>query len=315
MFTSMDRPTTCRTSITRRVLSLAVILAISAIAALAAPNLSLTVAGAGTFTSLPVQTCSLFSPQFTNQTSWKGPAACVDTITIWVFNGGADPTDGSLVTVSNVFPVGSSKSGTVLAVGGFCAFGAGNCGSITTTSNGWNCGAAQGSSSCTRSDVLAPGQSYPPIVIKVLIEDAFDNHLTEYDDVATVSGGGSGSSTKFTDFSDAISFAGQIPGYVEVVVHTVPEGLTLSVDGVEVNTDTTGHAFSWQVGSIHTILTSDPTGVLVNPGYTAAGSSIGGLATNLFVPTPPPFILWITAPDYQVTGSFRDQFTAIFTKP
>jgi hypothetical protein len=313
MRTSTDRPTTCRTSITRRVLFVAVILAISAIAA-APPNLSLTVAGAGTFTSLPVPTCSLFSPQFTNQTSWKGPAACVDTITIWVFNGGGD-TDGSLVTVSNVFPVGSSKSGTVLAAGDKCAFGPGNCGGVTTPSNGWNCSIAQGSVSCTRTDVLKAGNSYPPLVIKVLIEDAFNNHLTEYDDVATVSGGGSGSASKFTDFSDAISFAGQLSGYVEVVVHTVPEGLTLSVDGVEVNTDTTGHAFSWQVGSIHTISTDDPTGVAVNPGYTLAGTNLGGLGTNGFLVGPTGFLLWITPPQDIVLGVTRDQFTAIFTKP
>gem|GEM_PF-5565533 len=109
MRTSTYRTTTCRISITRRVLSVAVILAISAIAALAAPNLSVTVAGAGTFTASPVQLCSLFSPQFTNQTSWKGPGACIDTITIWAFNNGPDPTDGTPVTVSNIFPAGLSK--------------------------------------------------------------------------------------------------------------------------------------------------------------------------------------------------------------
>jgi hypothetical protein len=315
MLTSMDRPTTCRTSTNRRVLSVAVILAISAAAALAATpaNLSLTVAGAGTFISrYPVQACSIFSPEFTNQTSWKGPSSCVNTITIWAFNNGGD-TDGTPVTVTNVFPVGSSKAGTVLAVNGFCAFGAGNCGSITVAAGGWTCSVTQGSVSCTRTDVLPAGRTYPPIVIKVLIEDAFDPHLTEFDDAATVSGGGSASASKFTDFSDAISFGGPPQGYVEVVVHTVPEGLTLSVDGVDVSTP---HAYSWQIGSIHTILTEDPAGNLLNPGFTAVASNFGGLVTNLFVPPPPPFILLITAPDYQVsTGPLRDQFTAIFTKP
>jgi hypothetical protein len=305
------------------VLSVAVILAMSAVAALAAgppPNLSLTVAGAGVFVSrYPVQACSIFSPEFTNQTSWKGPGACVNTITIWAFNNGGD-TDGSPVTVTNVFPVGSSKAGTVLAVNGFCAFGAGNCGAIggnpAGTPNGWTCSVAQGSVSCTRTDVLLAGRTYPPIVIKVLIEDVFDSHLTEFDDVATVSGGGSGSASKFTDFSDAISFGGFPQGYVEVVVHTVPEGLLLVVDGVEVSTDSTGHAFSWQIGSIHTITTEAPPGTPVNPGFTNVASNFGGLVTNLFVPTPPPFILLITQPDYQVaTTSIRDQFTAIFTKP
>src|SRR4030088_2846700 len=124
MRTSTDRPTTCRTSISRRVLFVAVILALSAIAALAATpaNLSLTVAGSGTFTENPALACSTFSPQFANPTSWVGPAGCIDTITIWVFNSGGD-TDGSLVTVTNTFPVGSSKAATVIAANGFCTFG------------------------------------------------------------------------------------------------------------------------------------------------------------------------------------------------
>jgi hypothetical protein len=315
MHTSIGRSTTCRTSTTRRVLSVAVILAMSAIAAMAAPNLSLTVAGSGTFTSAyPVQMCSIFSPQFTNQTAWKGPSGCVDTITIWAFNNGPDPTDGSPVTVTNVFPVGSSKAGTVLAAPGFCVFGAGNCGNVTVAANGWNCTATQGSASCTRTDVLAAGRSYPPIVLKVLIEDGFDPHLTEFDDVATVSGGGSAAASKFTDFSGAVSGAGIVPGVIEIDLHTVPEGLTLVVDGVRVTAG--DRPVFWQIGSVHTIQTDDPPGVPLNPGYTLVAINTGGLLTNQFVPAPPPFIFLVNPPEYVVAnGSTHDQFTAIYTKP
>jgi hypothetical protein len=313
----MDRSTTCRTSITRRVLSVGIILAISAVAALAVPqagppaSLSLTVAGAGTFTSLPVQVCSLFSPQFTNQTSWKGPGLCVDTITIWVFNGGADPTDGTPVTVSNTFPVGSSKAGTVLAANGFCAFA--SCGTIAVAANGWNCSSTQGSASCTRSDVLAAGHSYPPIVLKVLVEDAFNAHLTEYDDAATVSGGGSGAASKFTDFSGAVSFPGLAGGFIEVDVHTVPEGLTLVVDGVRVTAG--DKPVFWQIGSVHTIQTDDPPGVPLNPGFTLVATNLGGLLTNGFVVGPTGFLVLVTPPEFFVGGVTHDQFTAIYTKP
>jgi hypothetical protein len=314
MLTSTDRPTTCRTSTARRVLSVAIILAISAVAALAATpaNLSLTVAGAGTFFSLPVQACSFFSPQFTNQTSWKGPGLCVDTITIWVFNGGGD-TDGTPVTVTNTFPVGSSKAGTVLAANGFCAFGAGNCGNITVAAGGWNCSATQGKASCTRTDVLAAGHSYPPIVLKVLVEDAFNAHLTEYDDVATVSGGGSASASKFTDFSGAVSFPGLAGGVIEVDVHTVPEGLTLVVDGVRVTAG--DRPIFWRIGSIHTIQTDDPPGVPLNPGFTLVGTNLGGLLTNVFGIGPTGFFIFVASPDVAVTGITHDQFTAIYTKP
>ncbi len=310
MLTSMDRSTTCRISITRRVLLVAVILAMSAIAAMAAPNLSLTVAGQGTFTSLPVKVCSLFSPQFTNQTSWKGPGVCVDTITIWAFNNGPDDTDGTPVTVSNTFPVGLSKAGTVLAANGFCVFGAGNCGGVTVAPNGWNCSATLGSASCTRTDVLAAGHSYPPIVLKVLVEDAFTAHLTEYDDVATVSGGGSAATSKFTDFSGAVSGAGQVPCVIEVDVHTVPEGLTLVVDGVRVTAG--DRPIFWQVGSIHTIQTDDPPGVPLNPGFTLRAINVGGLLTNIFGPRN---TVLVNPPEGVVTGITHDQFTAIYSKP
>ena len=337
MRTSTDRPTTCRTSISRRVLFVAVILALSAIAAVAAPSLSLTVAGSGTFTENPALACSTFSPQFANQTSWIGPAGCIDTITIWVFNsppasGPGDPTDGSLVTVTNTFPVGSSKAATVIAANNFCTFGPGNCGNVPGNPSGitpgWDCKPTpQGSVTCTRSDVLKAGNSYSPIFIKVLVEDAFDNHLTEYDNLTTVSGGGSVTSNcppipnsfspttcKFTDFSGAVSVLDRT-GVIEVTFHTVPEGLFLVVDGVKV----TGgdRPEFWQIGSFHTIQTDDPPGTPLNAGYQVVATNTGGLVTNLFVPNPPPFILFVGTPEYEVDPRPRvppthDQFTAIF---
>ncbi|MEU1598813.1 hypothetical protein ABZ468_39880 [Streptomyces sp. NPDC005708] len=67
------------------------------------------------------------------------------TYTITVSNTGSGPTDGTAVTVQDTLPPGLTAR------------------SITGT--GWNC--TRTTRTCTRTDVLAPGGSYPPITLKV----------------------------------------------------------------------------------------------------------------------------------------------------
>jgi len=68
------------------------------------------------------------------------------TLTLTVSNRSGDPTDGETVTVEDELPDGL----TATAAGG----------------DGWTCTAEV---SCTRSDVLAPGASYPPVRIAVSV--------------------------------------------------------------------------------------------------------------------------------------------------
>jgi len=89
--------------------------------------------------------------------------------TIGITNGGTAPTSGT-VTVADTLPTGltlSSMAGT-----------------------GWSCPA--GTTSCTRSDALAAGSSYPSITLTVNVLNSAPNSVTNS---ATVSGGGSAGST------------------------------------------------------------------------------------------------------------------------
>src|SRR3954452_9075559 len=81
------------------------------------------------------------------------------TLTLTVTNGGADPTDGSLVTVSENLPAGL---GALTNNPGL------NAGPTAASGTGWTCtGTTQ--TRCTRSDVLAPGATFPPITMTVSV--------------------------------------------------------------------------------------------------------------------------------------------------
>lgn len=87
------------------------------------------------------------------------------TYTITVSNPGAEPTDGTLVTVTDTLPTGL----TATAISG----------------TGWSC--TLGTLTCTRSDVLAgDGESYPVITLTVNV--AVDAP-TPVENTVTVSGG------------------------------------------------------------------------------------------------------------------------------
>ncbi len=59
---------------------------------------------------------------------------------------------------------------------------------------GWNCAGAV----CTRSDVLAPGSSYPPVTVIVNVDPAAGSPLTAQ---ATLSGGGAPSPAVANDIT------------------------------------------------------------------------------------------------------------------
>ncbi len=57
----------------------------------------------------------------------------------------------------------------------------------TVSGPGWSCGISGNTATCTRSDPLAPGASYPPITLTVNVAS---NAPTSVTNVATVGGGG-----------------------------------------------------------------------------------------------------------------------------
>ncbi|MET8628698.1 hypothetical protein ABZW30_33990 [Kitasatospora sp. NPDC004669] len=87
---------------------------------------------------------------------------------------GAAPTDGTAVTVEDTLPVGLRAD------------------SIRGT--GWNC--ALNTLTCTRSDVLSAGSSYPPITLKVDVSCTAHTRVTN---TATVTGGGDTTTHTATD--------------------------------------------------------------------------------------------------------------------
>ncbi|MFG2916841.1 hypothetical protein ACGF0D_28635 [Kitasatospora sp. NPDC048298] len=94
--------------------------------------------------------------------------------TITVGNNGTTPTDGSAVTVTDTLPPGlhaRSISGT-----------------------GWTC--TLSTLTCTRTDVLAPGSTYPPITLTVKATCEAHDEVTN---TATVTGGGDPATHTATD--------------------------------------------------------------------------------------------------------------------
>jgi large repetitive protein len=96
------------------------------------------------------------------------------TFTLAVSNVGTAPTDGSTVTVSDPFPPSSFSA--IATAGG----------------SGWSCATAALTLTCTRSDVLAAGTSYPPILVDATVQDPPPATVSN---TVTVSGGGSASSS------------------------------------------------------------------------------------------------------------------------
>ena len=98
-------------------------------------------------------------------------------LTLRVANTGADPTDGSAVTVTETLPAGLSALVNNPGAGA---------GPVAASGPGWTC-TGGATSRCTRSDALAAGAAYPPITVTVAVGSAAAATLRR---TATVTGGG-----------------------------------------------------------------------------------------------------------------------------
>jgi len=146
------------------------------------------------------------------------------TYSVVVSNGTpAGPTSGT-VTVTETVPAGLTL--------------------VSMSGTGWTC--PGGGTTCTRSDALAAGGSYPAITVTVNVAA---NATSPRVNQVSVSGGGSaGAST--TDST-------VIGGLTAVTVTTTPTGLAVVVDGT---TLTAPQSFNWAPGSSHTVAVTSPQG-------------------------------------------------------
>jgi uncharacterized repeat protein (TIGR01451 family) len=167
------------------------------------------------------------------------------TFTLVASNIGTAPTDGSPVTVSDTFPSGT---------GGFDSIS-------NAAGNGWNCNIAGLVLTCTRSDALPAGQSYPPILVDAHLHDPLDPTITNQ---ATVAGGGDGNpvNNQATDSAGATQQAD-----VQVTKRTTTPSVT------------NGGQVEWIV-DVHNAGPSTAANVVMND------SSIGGSNYDQVVATP-----------------------------
>ena len=92
------------------------------------------------------------------------------SFTLAVTNSGGTATDGTTVTATDTVPTGLTPT--------------------AATGTGWSCSIASQTVTCTRSDVLAGGASYPDITISV---DVASNAAASITNTGSVNGGGDGS--------------------------------------------------------------------------------------------------------------------------
>ena len=111
------------------------------------------------------------APDLTIAKSHTGPlvAGGITPFTIQIENQGGHATDGSTVTVSDTFPAAAFATITV------------------TSATGWSCNVLGTELTCTRSDVLAAGDRYPPIQLNALVVPALPAAI---ENTASVAGGG-----------------------------------------------------------------------------------------------------------------------------
>jgi uncharacterized protein (TIGR03437 family) len=167
------------------------------------------------------------------------------TYTVRVSNGAsAGPTSG-VVTVTENPPTGL----TVVSMAG----------------SGWSCSGG----TCTRSDVLSPGSSYPAITVTVNVASNAPSQVTNQ---VTVSGGGSGSSTA----SDVTVIGGGAPPVLSIgKSHTgnFAQGQTSATYTVRVSNGASAGPTSGAV----TVTENPPTGLtlvsMAGSGWSCTGST------------------------------------------
>jgi hypothetical protein len=147
-----------------------------------------------------------------------------DTFAITVSNVGLGSTFGT-VTVVDTIPAGLTATGMA--------------------GTGWTCNV--GTTSCSRSDALAPAASYPPITLTVNVAANAPPILIN---TATVSGGGEVNLNNDTA-TDTVYIVSLI------TIATSPSGLAVVVDET---TKTAPQSFNWPVGSTHSIGVTSPQG-------------------------------------------------------
>jgi len=148
---------------------------------------------------------------------------------------------------------------------------------------GWNCDPV--AVTCTRSDALAAGASYPAVTLTGQVR-LFSPPFS-FTNTATVSGGGEVNTANDTAEVTAVTFtAGSLT--VPTTITTVPPGLQIKVDDVQM---TAPHTFyNWIPGAMHTITVVSPQPSPFQPGvqYVFVNWSDGGpLLHNITVPATP----------------------------
>jgi uncharacterized repeat protein (TIGR01451 family) len=164
--------------------------------------------------------------------------------TITATNSGTGPTNSTSVTVSDTIPTGL----TATAAAG----------------NGWNCTVTPTTVTCTRTDVLAAGSSYPPITLTVSVATNAPATITN---TATISGGGAAQSATG---SDTVSVTGptQTPAWTITKAHAgnFTQGQTGATFTITVKNSGTGPTD----GSTKTVMDNIP-GTLTGTGASGSG--------------------------------------------
>jgi uncharacterized repeat protein (TIGR01451 family) len=190
------------------------------------------------------------------------------------------------VTVSNA-PQAGATSGTVnvtdIVPTAFPAY------SISGT--GWTCG----DTSCSRSDSLSGGSSYPDIIVTINVPESAPLQVTNQ---VTVSGGGAA----ITGGSDFTVITPPPP----TTIWTNPSGLQIAIDGLAAQT--TPQSVNLFAGS-HTISVASPQAGLPGTQYVFTGWSDFGAASHT---------IDVTGTPTTYTATFKTQYqltTAAFPQP
>ncbi|QOY89885.1 InlB B-repeat-containing protein [Paludibaculum fermentans] len=141
------------------------------------------------------------------------------TYTLTVSNASGSPATTGTVYVTNSLPAGLTT--------------------ISISGNGWSC---QNMTTCYRSDALAGGSSYPPLIVTANVAI---NATSPQVNQATVSGGNSPQASA-TDSTAILTL---------VNLTSNPSGMTIVADGTSY---TTPKSLGWAAGSSHTLSVGSP---------------------------------------------------------